>query len=78
MRKSYKTISLPEELYGQLEELVKKTGFRSPTEYILYVLRRSLADIEKEKNKLNSRLSKKITKKELEEVKARLKSLGYL
>lgn len=78
MRKTYITISIPEELYQQLEELVKETGFRSPTEYILFVLRRSLAEIEKEKEKLTSALSKKISKEEIKKIKARLKRLGYL
>lgn len=78
MRKQYKTISLPENLYRQLEELIKETGFRSPTEYILFILRRSLAEIEKEKERLNLALAKKSRQETIKKIKARLKRLGYL
>jgi len=78
MRKKYKTISIPEPLYKQLEELVKETGFRTATEYILFVVRRSLAEIEKEKEKLMTVLSKKDSQKKIKEIKTRLKRLGYL
>ena len=78
MRKQYKTISLPENLYRQLEELVKETGFRSPTEYLLFILRRSLAEIEKEKERLNLALSKKTGQETIKKIKSRLKRLGYL
>lgn len=77
MRKRYKTISIPEQLYKQLEELVKNTGFRSPTEYILYILRRSLAEIEREKEKLTQTLVEKRKQEEIQKIKTRLKRLGY-
>lgn len=77
MRKQYRTISLPQVLYQQLEELVKETGFRTTTEYILYVLRRSLAEIEKEKIRLTTSLSKKTSEPQIKKIKARLKKLGY-
>lgn len=77
MKKSYRTISLPDELYQQLENLIKSTGFRSPTEYILYLLRQALGEIEKEKERLNQALQKEKTKTQIEKIKTRLKRLGY-
>lgn len=78
MRKAYRTISLPSELYQRLEELVRSTGFRTPTEYLLYLLRRSLEQIDQEKEKLNQVLAKSDDKKQIAKIKTRLKRLGYL
>jgi Arc/MetJ-type ribon-helix-helix transcriptional regulator len=78
MREQYKTISIPEPLFSQIEALVKETGFRNPTEYILFVLRRSLAEIEKEKERLTTALTNKAAQEEVKKIKARLKRLGYL
>jgi len=77
MRKKYKTISLPETLYRQIEEIINQTGFRTPTEYILYILRRSLGEIEREKTKLSEALSKKASERQIKKIKLRLKRLGY-
>lgn len=76
--KKYHTISLPDNLYQELETIVKETGFRTATEYILYILRRSLAEIEKEKEKLNLALSKRANETTIKKIKTRLKRLGYL
>jgi metal-responsive CopG/Arc/MetJ family transcriptional regulator len=46
-RKSrYTTISIPKELYRQVEEIIEDTGFRSATEYIVFLLRQAVAAIE--------------------------------
>ena len=74
----YKTISVPVELYNQIEELLAGTGFRTPTEYILYVLRQSIVRIDQEKERLNLSLRKKIPQNEAREIKKRLRRLGYL
>lgn len=56
------TLKIPRPLYDRLQELIEGTGFRSPTEFVLFVLR-SLAGAEPQ---------------ELELVRSRLKTLGYL
>ncbi len=77
MKRTYRTISLPDELYQQIEALIRSTGFRSPTEYILYLLRETLGEIEKEKERLNQTLIKEKDKSQIEKMKMKLKRLGY-
>jgi metal-responsive CopG/Arc/MetJ family transcriptional regulator len=42
----YTTISIPKALYRQVEEIIEDTGFRSATEYIVFLLRQAVAAIE--------------------------------
>jgi len=56
----YVTISIPRPLYERLARALKGTGYRSPTEYIIFLIRKNLPDLESE------------------DVKRRLKALGYL
>ena len=56
------TLKIPRPLYERLQELIEGTGFRSPTEFVLFVLR-DLAGAETQ---------------DLELVHNRLKTLGYL
>ena len=57
---------LPAELYQKIEKRVKATGFGSVDEYVISVLEEILAE---------DRVS---SKEEEEEVKRRLRDLGYL
>ena len=41
-RRDYVTLSVPRELYEKVEGAIKGTGFRSVTEYAIFVLRESL------------------------------------
>ena len=41
-RRDYVTLSIPRELYEKAEGAIKDTGFRSVTEYAIFVLRESL------------------------------------
>jgi len=41
-RRDYVTLSIPRELYEKAENVIKGTGFRSVTEYAIFVLRESL------------------------------------
>lgn len=65
-----KTVSLPAELYSMVEERVKATGFASVEEYIIFVLKEVLKEEGSEEDGAFS-------KEEEEEVKKRLKALGY-
>lgn len=73
----YVTISLPIRLYQQIEEMIKETGFRSSTEYIVYLLRRTLGQIEKEKERLSQLVTQKKSAQQIEKIRHRLKRLGY-
>jgi metal-responsive CopG/Arc/MetJ family transcriptional regulator len=65
------TIKIPRHLYENLGNIIEGSGFNSVTEFIVYILR----------DLLSSRSVKRepsLTKEEIEMVKKRLKSLGYL
>jgi metal-responsive CopG/Arc/MetJ family transcriptional regulator len=65
------TIKIPRPLYDNLNQIIEGSGFNSVTEFIVYVLR----------DLLSSRTIRKepaLSAKEIEMVKNRLKSLGYL
>jgi metal-responsive CopG/Arc/MetJ family transcriptional regulator len=65
------TIKIPKPLYQNLSEIIEGSGFNSVTEFVVYVLRDLISSrtIQKEPS---------LSKKEIEIVKKRLKSLGYL
>jgi len=66
-----KAVSLSAELYGRIEERVRETGFGSVDEYVTFVLEEVLKEEGEETEAVFS-------KEEEEEVKKRLRSLGYL
>ena len=54
-RKSkYTTISIPRELYQRVEQIIEDTGFRSSTEYIVFLLRQAVAAIEADRQLIYS------------------------
>jgi metal-responsive CopG/Arc/MetJ family transcriptional regulator len=65
------TIKIPKPLYDNLSKIIEGSGFNSVTEFIVYILRDLISSrtIEKEPS---------LSRKEIEIVKKRLKSLGYL
>jgi len=69
MKEERKTVSLPAELYGKIEQRVAGTEFQSVDEYVNFVLEEVLKEEEPETT---------FSKEDEEEVKKRLKALGYL
>ncbi len=68
--RKYTTVSIPVALYRKLESMIRGTGFRSVSEYVTYLLREIVAMKEGGEPTLSP--------EELEEIKRRLKALGYL
>lgn len=66
-----KTVSLSGDLYDLIAERAKLTGFASVEEYVTFVLEEILKEDEDENRPA-------YTKEEEQEVKKRLKALGYL
>ncbi len=66
-----RAVLLPAELHSRIEERVKATGFGSVDEYVVFVLEEVLKE-EGESEKTA------FSKEEEQEVKKRLKALGYL
>ena len=50
----YTTISIPRELYTRVEDIIQDTGFRSATEYIVYLTRQAVAAIEADRHLIYS------------------------
>jgi len=65
-----KAVLLPAGLYDRIEERVKVTSFASVAEYVTFVLEEVLKEGGEEERAFN--------REEEEEVKKRLKDLGYL
>ena len=67
--KGNKPVYLSTALYNQIAERTKTTGFNSVDEYVIFVLEEILKDDEDE--------AQAMSKEDEEEVKKRLKALGY-
>ena len=65
------TIKIPKPLYKRITEIIEDTGFSSATDFIVYVLRDVIA-------MRSDDSSKYLNRTEIESIRQRLKSLGYL
>ncbi len=65
------TIKIPRPLYENLSKIIEESGFHSVTEFIVYVLRDLISSRE-------TIMESSLSNKEIELIKKRLKSLGYL
>ena len=75
LRESKFTIKIPRPLYRKIEAVVDGSGFNSPTDFIVYVLR----DLVGEASGAGADTARgKFSREEIEELKRRLKRLGYL
>jgi metal-responsive CopG/Arc/MetJ family transcriptional regulator len=68
------TIKIPRELYQNLQNLIKDTGFGSVTEFVVHVLR----DVVSGGKLKNQEEEKGFSPQEIEMVRKRLKALGYI
>ena len=66
------TLKIPRELFNNLEKLIQNTGFRSVTEFAIFVLRDVAAG-----GKLDAR-EQGLTNQEMDLVRQRLRALGYI
>ena len=65
------TIKIPKPIYNRITEIIENTGFSSVTDFIVYVLRDVIA-------MRSDDPSKYLNRTEIESIRQRLKSLGYL
>lgn len=68
------TLKIPRPLYERLKQLIEGTGFRSVTEFAIYVLR----DLASHPEGLSTQGRDRLTPGELQAIRERLKELGYL
>jgi Arc/MetJ-type ribon-helix-helix transcriptional regulator len=64
------TIKIPRPLYEKLKRVIDDSGYNSVTDFVVYVLRDLVAT--------SMRTDEKLKEKDIEEIKRRLKDLGYL
>ena len=67
-KRKYTTITIPAPLFAKIQEMIKKTGFGSVSDYVTYVLRETMSEMAK---------GEKRGSKETESVVAKLRALGY-
>ena len=71
------TIKIPRNLYNRISEIVKGSGFNSVTDFIVYVLRDLVStDVERKASDKPEQIG--LSMEEIQAIRKRLKSLGYL
>ncbi len=66
------TLKIPRELYGNVQRMIEGTGFRSVNDFAVHVLRDVIASGKLETD------SSGLSPREVELIRQRLRSLGYL
>jgi hypothetical protein len=86
-RDSHVTLKIPRPLYEQLKQVIQGSGFHSVTEFAVYVLRDLASHRAREKRDLSPAASPSVDQsedveplnpEEIEAIRRRLESLGYL
>ena len=72
------TLKIPRPLYESLRRVIAGTGFRSVTEFAVYVLRDLVAHPGKRGGARGEEAPGGLTEEELEAARERLRELGYL
>jgi Arc/MetJ-type ribon-helix-helix transcriptional regulator len=72
VRETKVTVKIPRPLYRKVQQVVEGSGFSSPTEFIVYVLRDVLGE-RREQGAMGT-----FSESELADIKRKLKNLGYL
>jgi Arc/MetJ-type ribon-helix-helix transcriptional regulator len=78
LRESKVTIKIPRPLYRKIEAVVDGSGFNSPTDFIVYVLRDLMGEAAQADAPQAQGPRGEFSREEIEELKRRLRKLGYL
>jgi metal-responsive CopG/Arc/MetJ family transcriptional regulator len=70
-KESKATVKIPRPLYRRVQQVISSSGFSSPTEFIVYVLRDLMSEVE-------SKDDQEFSPDELAAIRQKLKNLGYL
>ncbi len=71
MKNDKVTIKIPRPLYRKIQQLIADSGFNSPTDFVVYVLRDILSETGRENRE-------EFSPEELRALKQKLRNLGYL
>jgi Arc/MetJ-type ribon-helix-helix transcriptional regulator len=66
------TVKIPRPIYRKIQLLIEDSGFNSPTDFIVFVLRDLLGERESQER------TGEFSPEELQAVKRKLRNLGYL
>lgn len=79
MREPKVTLKIPRPLYRKIQQIVEGSGFSSPTDFIVFVLRDLMGDTPTIKSDPEQGTAPTdFTQDELDDVKRKLENLGYL
>jgi Arc/MetJ-type ribon-helix-helix transcriptional regulator len=81
MRESKVTVKIPRPLYRKVQLVIENSGFSSPTDFIVFVLRDLLGEAERKAGASApdaAASAEEFDAADLEAVKQKLKNLGYL
>jgi len=82
MRESKVTVKIPRPLYRKVQLVIENSGFSSPTDFIVFVLRDLLGEAERKGQAAAAAGAavgaEEFSSADLEAVKQKLKNLGYL
>ncbi|MEM6675577.1 MAG: CopG family transcriptional regulator [Planctomycetota bacterium] len=79
MRESKVTVKIPRPLYRKIQQVVDGSGFNSPTDFIVFVLRDLMGDTPTTKVEPEAGAEgPDFTQEELDDVRRKLENLGYL
>ena len=83
MRESKVTVKIPRPLYRKIQQVVEESGFNSPTDFIVFVLRDLMGEADAaqaaaEAEAAAAAQTHEFSQDELDDVKRKLKNLGYL
>ena len=71
MKNTKVTIKIPRPLYIKIQQLIEDSGFNSPTDFVVYVLRDLISETGGDDRE-------EFSPEELEALKNKLRNLGYL
>lgn len=83
VRESKVTVKIPRPLYRKIQLVVEGSGFSSPTDFIVFVLRDLMGDtpaakVDPEAGLVPEADARELTQAELDDVRRKLENLGYL
>lgn len=78
LRESKVTVKIPRPLYRKIQLVVEGSGFSSPTDFIVYVLRDLMGEASAPSDTGPDGAKREFSNAELEDLKRKLKKLGYL
>ncbi|HEX9794262.1 MAG TPA: ribbon-helix-helix domain-containing protein [Planctomycetota bacterium] len=91
LKESRVTVKIPRPLYRRIQQVIENSGFSSPTDFIVFVLRDLMGEVEKEKATTPEARAQAVadappgnpaggefSPEELRDITRKLQNLGYL